>query len=259
LLHQRLDDPTIRIVDARNPLAPTLYKTGHIPGAIYVDVFLQICCPSKIMSANAFENKMGELGIGDDTTVVIYDTDGGLWSARLWWALRYYGHDQAKILNGGLVQWVYNGYSLDTETPEVHPAVFHANIQPGWIATIDEVRSAINDPDVAIVDALPWSSYTGDSVFYSRPGHIATAVNFPESNAINEVTQQVLPASDLAKMLMRVKLDPAQRTITYCGGGHAGSHLAFILYLMGFENVALYDGSLQEWTSSSSNPMGIVP
>ena len=258
-LYQHLDDPTVRIIDVQNPIFPMLYKSGHIPGAIHVDVFSQLCCPSKIMSADAFAKLMGSVGISDDTTVVVYDTDRSLWAARLWWALKYYGHEHVAILNGGLRQWIFNGYSLDTEIPDVQPAVFHSTVQPGWIATIEEVRTAIENPNVAILDALPWSSYTGDSVYYDRPGHITSALSFPSDTAFSELFQTVLPAPDLAKMLMRLKLDPSQRAITYCGGGHAGSRLAFILYLMGFENVALYDGSLQEWSANSSNPMEIVP
>jgi thiosulfate/3-mercaptopyruvate sulfurtransferase len=211
------------------------------------------------MSAESFATVMSKLGIGDDTTVVIYDTDGGMWAARLWWVLKYYGHDQPMILKGGLSEWVYEGKPLETESPEVEPAVFHANIQAEWIATIDEVRRAIDDPSVVILDALPLPDYTGDSVEYSRPGHIATALSFPTSDTINGIYKTILPPSDLSRMLMRLKLDPEQRIITYCGGGIAGAHIAYVLYLMGFEDVGLYDGSLMEWTSNPSNPMEVVP
>ena len=95
-----LDDPAVRIIDARIPTESALYKTGHIPGATFVDVFSSLCCPSKIMDAEPFTRLMGRLGIGDSTTVVVYDTDGGLWATRLWWALRYYGHEDVKMLNG---------------------------------------------------------------------------------------------------------------------------------------------------------------
>jgi thiosulfate/3-mercaptopyruvate sulfurtransferase len=254
-----LDDPTVRIVDARNPLEKQLYQVGHIPGAVYVDVFSDICCPSAIMSAESFEAVMSKLGIGDNTIVVIYDTDDGIWAARFWWALKYYGHDQAMLLNGGLNQWVYTGKPLETALPEVKQAVFHSNVQEEWKATIDEVRKAIDDPNVAILDSLPWPSYTGDSVSYARPGHIATALSFPTSNTVNQIFKTILPPSDLSSMLMRLKLDPGKRTITYCGGGIAGAHNAYVLYLMGFENVGLYDGSLMEWTSNPSNPMEVVP
>ena len=254
-----LDDPTVRIVDARMPMEATLYQTGHIPGAVYADVFEDVCCPTRIMPADVFATSMSKLGIGDDTTVVVYDTDGGLWAARLWWALRYYGHDQVKVLNGGLRQWVKAGQPLETASPEVTPAVFTSKVETKWRAMIDEVKAAIDDPDVALVDALPWPSYTGDLVEYARPGHIVTSLSFPLDDTIDGIGKTTLAPAALARMLMRLHLDPGKRVITYCGGGYAGARAAFVLYLMGFDKVGLYDGSLGEWASDPSNPMETEP
>lgn len=254
-----LQDPSVVVVDARFPMEGSLYAAGHIPGAVYVDMFQDICCPSAIMSADAFAHVMAEFGIGDGTTVVVYDTDGGLWATRLWWALRYYGHDEVKLLNGGLRQWIMAGQPLETTSPVVAPAVFTARVVDGWRATIDEVKQAITDPAVVLLDALPRTSYTGDLVLYGRGGHIPTALNLPYSDTVDGVSKEILDPATLARMLERLDLDPAQRVITYCGGGNAGSNLAFVLYLMGFDNVGLYDGSLGEWTQDSANPMETVP
>ncbi len=258
-LGNHLDDPTVRVIDARAPFQGSLYETGHIPGALFVNVFSDVCCPSKIMDAQSFEKLMGKLGIGDDTTVVVYDTDGGLWAARVWWALRYYGHENAKMLNGGLQAWVQESKSLETETPTVAPAVFHAEVQPQWLATMDEVKKAVEDPQIAILDALTRPNYTGDLNQYGRPGHIATALSFPAPDTLDPVTRGVLPAEALSRMLARLGLDPEKRVITYCGGGIYGAHTAFVLYLMGFDQVGLYDGSLMEWAPNQSNPMEVEP
>jgi thiosulfate/3-mercaptopyruvate sulfurtransferase len=254
-----LDDPTVRIIDARAPFQGFLYEAGHIPGALFVNVFSDICCPSKIMDAQSFEKLMGKLGIGDDTTVVIYDTDGGLWAARVWWALRYYGHENAKMLNGGLQAWVQGGRSLEMEAPTTAPAVFHAEVQPQWLATMDEVRKAVKDPEIVILDALTRPNYTGDLIQYARPGHIATALSLPAPDTLDPVLRTVLRPGDLSRMIARLGLDPEKRVITYCGGGIYGAHTAFVLYLMGFDQVGLYDGSLMEWASDSSNPMEVEP
>jgi thiosulfate/3-mercaptopyruvate sulfurtransferase len=254
-----LDDPAVRIIDAREPLEGTLYETGHIPGAIYVSVFSDVCCPSKIMDAEQFDQLMGELGIGDDTTVVVYDTDGGLWASRLWWALKYYGHDDVKMLNGGLITWLQAGQPLEAETPEVAPAVFQADVQPHWLATMDEVTEAIEDPEVFLLDALTRPNYVGDIHEYARPGHIATALSFPAPDTLDPVFRTVLSPEDLSRMLTRLGLDPEKRVITYCGGGIYGAHTAFVLYLMGFDKVGLYDGSLLEWAGDSANPMEVEP
>jgi thiosulfate/3-mercaptopyruvate sulfurtransferase len=235
-----LDDPSVRIVDAREGLV--FYGRGHIPGA----VFVQLCCPSDIIDAEPFAKLMGKNGIGDDTTVVIYDDTGGLWGARLWWALRYYGHEDAKLLDGGIDAWDTKGLPLEEDTPDVEPATFTAEVRPEWYAAMDDVRAAIDDPATSIVDALPSDSY--------RYQHIPTAVSLPAPDLLDE-TGHVKGAEDLAAMLEQAGLDPAQRTISYCGGGYFGAFAALVLYLMGFEDVAMYDGALEEWTRDPSNPV----
>jgi thiosulfate/3-mercaptopyruvate sulfurtransferase len=243
-----LDDPSVRIVDTRVGWPP--YSAGHIPGAVSVDMFGELCCPSDIMDAEPFAALMGTLGIGDDTTVVVYDTTSSIWGARLWWALRYYGHDQAKLLDGGLAAWEAEGLPLETDTPGVKSATFTAEVQPQWHVTMDEVRTAIDDPAISIVDALPPDSYTS--------GHIPSAISLPVEDML-DATGAVKGAEELAAMLTAAGLDPAQRIITYCGGGYAGAFDAAVLDLMGFEDIAMYDGALEEWTSDPSNPVESVP
>jgi thiosulfate/3-mercaptopyruvate sulfurtransferase len=92
------------------------------------------------MPADLFASLMGRLGIGDDTTVVVYDTEGGRWAARLWWALRYYGHQQAAMLDGGLRSWASSGGAVVTEVPDVEPAIFTPEVRPQWRTTIEGVR-----------------------------------------------------------------------------------------------------------------------
>ena len=193
---------------------------------------------------------MGTLGIGDDTTVVVYDTTSSIWGARLWWALRYYGHDQAKLLDGGLAAWEAEGLPLETDTPGVKSNTFTAEVQPQWRVTMDEVRTAIDDPAISIVDALPPDSYTS--------GHIPSAISLPVEDML-DATGAVKGAEELAAMLTAAGLDPAQRIITYCGGGYAGAFDAAVLDPMGFEDIAMYDGALAEWTSDPSNPVESVP
>jgi thiosulfate/3-mercaptopyruvate sulfurtransferase len=248
-----LDDPTVRIVDARMPLEVSVYESGHIPRAAFVDMLIDLCCPSSIMDADPFAALMGKLGIGDDTAVVVYDTEGGPWAARLWWALRYYGHEQAALLDGGLRSWVLAGKPLETEVPEVEAAVFTPEVQPSWRATSDEVRAAIDDPAVSLVDALPWPDSTGDAPDFGA-GHIPSAFRLPATDTLDAVTLTIRDAGALSRMLTRVGLDPTQRVITYGGGW--GAHSAVVLYLMGFQDVALYDGAMDE---RSSDPVEVLP
>ena len=111
---------------------------------------------------------------------------------------------------------------------------------------MDDVRAAIDDPTISIVDALPSSSFDYE--------HIPGAVSLPAPDLL-DATGAVKGAEDLSAMLEEAGLDPAQRTITYCGGGYYGAFAALVLHLMGFEDVAMYDGALEEWTSDPSNPV----
>jgi len=201
------------------------------------------------MDAEPFAKLMGEKGIGDDTTVVVYDTEGGTWGARVWWALRYYGHQDAKLLDGGLDAWEAEGLPLEADAPVIEPAVFTAEVRLNWYVAMDDVRAAVDDPAISIVDALWADSYT--------EGHIPTAVSLPAPDLLDP-TGAVKGAEHLSAMLEDAGLDPAQRTITYCGGGYYGAFAALVLHLMGFEDVAMYDGALYEWTSDPSNPVESV-
>ena len=241
---EHLEDPSVQVIDAR--VEGPGYATGHIPTAPFVDMFGDLCCPSNIMEAEPFAELMGNLGIGNDTTVVVYDTTGGLWGARLWWALRYYGHDQAKLLNGGFNAWEAAGMPIDIETPMVVPASFTAEVVPRWIVTMEEVRAAIEDPDITIVDALPSEIYVS--------GHIPSAISMPAPDLLDE-NGFVLDAQELTTKLTDSGIDPDTRVITYCGGGYYGAFAAAILDLMGFDDIALYDGALEEWTFDLTNPV----
>jgi thiosulfate/3-mercaptopyruvate sulfurtransferase len=243
-LTEHLDEPTVRIVDARSDWPP--YSDGHIPGAVSVDIWDELCCPSRIMGAESFAKLMGEKGIGDDTTVVAYDLEGGLWAARLWWALRYYGHEDARLLDGGLDAWEAEGLPLETDAPVIEPATFTAEVRPEWYVAMDDVRAAMDDSTISIVDALPAYSY--------RQEHIPSAASLPAPDLL-DATGVVKGAEELSAMLEEAGLDSAQSTITYCGGGYYGAFAALVLHLMGFEDVAMYDGALEEWTSNPSNPV----
>lgn len=254
-LAAHLDDPNVRIVDARMPFERPLYDASHIPGAVFVDTLNAL----PIVPPEAFAAAVGALGIGNDTTVIVYETGSGEWGARLWWALRYHGHDDVRILNGGLRQWIMAGRPLSSEAPSVTPAVFEPDVQAHWWATADDVHAAIDDPEVVLVDVLHPPSYTGDMNYYGRPGHIPTALSLPTSDMSHNVLLTILPPPALSRMLQRARLDPSKRHVTYCGGGFAGAYGAFVLHLMGFDDVALYPGSLMEWVADPSNPMATVP
>ena len=255
-LATHLADPSVRIVDARWPSYPAFYEAGHIPGAVSFDVFSIVPIPSP----GDFELLMSQLGIGDGRTVVIYDAHGGIWGVRLWWALRYYGHDAVKLLDGGLLGWMLTGGRLESGTVIPAPATFVAHARPELIATVADVKSAIRDPKVYIIDALPEEYYTG-AVSMSpdlRAGHVPTACNLPAGLFVDPFGS-LYPPKAVAERVEKLGIKPDQQIITYCGGGVAGAFDLFVLYLLGYEHVKLYDRSWMEWGADPSLPIETGP
>jgi thiosulfate/3-mercaptopyruvate sulfurtransferase len=257
-LSEHLDDPDVRILDGRAMWGPgeAAYQEGHIPGAVYVDVLNDLsdpdgAVPALIPPPAAFEALMERLGVDNDTTVVVYDDEGGAWMARLWWALRYYGHEDVKLLNGGLTSWTLAGLPLEEGSNVPAPVSFAAHANPELLATLDDVQQAIADPGVAVIDARSTVEY--------RSGHVPTAVNVPAPANLDPASHQLLPADDLELLWSGAGLDPAQPAITSCGGGYYAALDLFALSQLGNEQASLYDGSWLEWESDADLPVETGP
>ena len=222
-LAEHLDDPTVRVIamsDFRLPTFKDSYTAGHIPGAIYLNGMIELSNPESavpmiVLPPEGFEALMGRLGINSGTTVVVYDDTGGLWAARLWWELRYYGHEDVKLLNGGLAKWTAEGRPLETVEMAPAPTIFKACVVPELRATIDDVKLAIGDPNIRIIYALPEPMYLA--------GHIPSARNLPGPSNLDPETVTVLPMEELTQLWGSIDLQPDQLAITYCGGGYYGS------------------------------------
>jgi thiosulfate/3-mercaptopyruvate sulfurtransferase len=276
-LAAHLEDPSVRVVDMRYYVRVSsdgsfrpesgvkTYMEGHIPGAVFVDFASDIADPDddiplNILSLDRFEALMGRLGINDETTVVVYDDSGGTWAARLWWALRYYGHDDVKVLNGGITKWSAEGRPLESNIPVPAATTFRAQVRPELRATRDDVMRAIESEDV-VVDALPEVFYTGRARLYPthRAGHIPTARNVPAPANLDPATQTLLPAAQLARLWRTAIMNPEQKAITYCGAGAYGAFDLFVMHLLGYENVSLYDSSWMEWGADEDLPVATGP
>jgi thiosulfate/3-mercaptopyruvate sulfurtransferase len=282
----QLNDPALRIVDARwrgEGGSDTLYQAGHIPGAIHLDWHQDLSqtidgVTDILLGPEAFARVMGEAGIGDDTFVVAYaDTDHS-GAARLWWALRAYGHEQVAILNGGITRWQAEGRPLESRSTMPAPQTFTPRFQPGWLATADEIARSLAEPhnNVRLVDTRPLEQYQGRAVWtplgslFLPPGRNWTHVDgrpmrggrIPGARHLHSVENLdpnddyiYLPANKLRARAEAAGLDPGQRVITYCGVGISGSLGLFALYLAGFRNLALYDASWSEWGTDPSKPI----
>ena len=165
-------------------------------------------------------------------------------------ALRYYGHQEVKLLHGGLGQWRLEKRPIE-ETNALPPvSAFRAQAHPELRATIGHVRDAVGKTNVVILDALPADHFSGKQPMMPGllAGHIPSAKNVPAPSNL-DAAQQLLPAGKLAGMYAQVGANRGTPIITYCGGGYYGAFTTYVLYQLGYENVRLYDGSWAEWIS----------
>lgn len=269
-LSQHLDDPDLVVLDCTVTMefmedggfkmasGRAAYEAGHIPSAGFADLMTDLSDTSSSLTfimptAAQFSAAMAALGVGDESRVVLYDSYNSGWAARVWWMLRWIGFDRVALLDGGLGAWTADNLPLSTG-PVTRPAQqLSVHIREELIADRDEVFASISDEKIDLIDAMPEAHFRGEMVMYDWPGHIPGASNTPASSLLDE-SGYFRPNDELAAMFNGSQNN---RTITYCGGGISASSDAFILTRLGFTNVAVYMGSLQEWTADIDNPMEV--
>lgn len=268
-LASRLDDPRVRVVDARSvphggtvqmPPGREQYAAGHIRGAVHLDYADDLSDPAtpyatRVAPPELFAHVMSEHGIGDDSIVVAYDAGTIPFAARIVWMLRYYGHDEAYLLAGGLPAWTAAGHPLSTGAPniapsntesnaaETPPAIFTPHINPSLRATRDEVL------DIAEArSAAQLVETQRDQTYAQRDRDIKGAVRL-SGNALLEDARggRITDAATLERLIRDAGLDPHARTVVSCGSGVSASGAWLALREAGFDDVAVYDGSWMEW------------
>ncbi|MHB8600235.1 MAG: sulfurtransferase [Ktedonobacteraceae bacterium] len=275
-LVEHLNDPHLRIVDMRGYVrtverdgvqdalyvgARDEYQQGHIPGALYIDwssdiVDLSDDVEAQIAPAPLFGQLLGRLGIGDQHLVVAYDAHpASQFATRLWWALKYYGHDQVVVLNGGLPKWQHENLPLDTANSAYAPAVFTPVVQPTLRATASDVLALLDQQDATLIDARERGQYTGEIVRgHGRAGHIPGALSLPREELIDPATGTFRSSEELARIFASAGVVPEQRVVAYCNGGVAATTVLFSLAMLGYPQLTNYDGSWNEWGKRQDLP-----
>lgn len=196
------------------------FEAGHVPGAGFADLnedLVDTASPNRyaVPTPEHFGAAMERLGVSDDTRVVLYDDNGSMWAARVWFMLRWIGFDSAALLDGGLKAWKAAGHDLEsgasTRTAAT-PGSLSLNPRPRMIADKDEVMAAIDDGATCLIDALPSAVFNGEVQAYARPGHIPGAINISANSMIDRETGLFRPAEQIRAMMPD---RPEARTVAY--------------------------------------------
>lgn len=236
------------------------YDEGHIPGAVFVDaewIAAEIDgVPGMLAPIDRVVDVLEQVGVGDATTVVIYDAGTGLWASRLLWVLDFLGHRDARLLNGGLARWVEEGREISAEVPEVAAGALTPRVDLSVLATKDWILANLETADVTILDARSLPEYTGEDAQAMRGGHIPGSVNIDWVTALTEDEAPVfLPADELRSVFEQAGVTPDLEIVTYCQGGVRAAHTYLALKLLGYPRVRMYDGSWVEWGNDSLVPV----
>jgi thiosulfate/3-mercaptopyruvate sulfurtransferase len=262
-LAHHLEDPQVVIADCRFSLAdPDLgdqqYQTAHIPGAYYLGLDRHLSAPIQthggrhpLPDPQVLGSTLATMGIEHNKTLVVaYDDSKFAFAARLWWLLRYYGHDQVAVLNGGYGAWQAAGYPVDALVLAERAGSFQPQLRSGWTVDIDRLRQP--DAQRILIDAREAERYRGErEPIDPVAGHIPGAVNYPWLEVVDErgylwpIEQQQRRWADL---------DPTLPKVSYCGSGVTACVNLLSMAIAGVAPALLYPGSWSDWCSYLSTP-----
>jgi thiosulfate/3-mercaptopyruvate sulfurtransferase len=228
---------------------------GHLPGAVFADIIDEFSEPEGQYpfthpTPERFASAAGALGIDNDTTVVIYDAVVGQWAARLWWLFRAAGYDRVAVLDGGYTKWTAEGRETDVGHVDPSPRAFTVVERPElWVTKADVAAIVRGEAAGALVCGIPPKEFTGEEGHRARRGHIPGSHSAPAGRLVDRESNTFLGADALRETFAPVLDD--ERVVAYCNGGIAAASDALALTLAGHRNVAIYDGSLNEWAADA--------
>lgn len=260
-LEKKLENTVV--VDVRFSLADPqegrrAYEQGHIPGAMYLDLNKDLSSPKAkhggnhpLPDMNTFAERLGEIGIDQQTTVVIYDEKNDMFAARLWWLLDYMGHKKVYLLDGGYARWVKKGNVVTTKIPVPDMKQFQATIQENQAVDINQVKEKMNDKSAVLIDSRSKDRYLGQTEpMYAKAGHIPGAKNFFWKDVLQK---DGLWKNDQDLQSNFAEINKDEEIIVSCGSGVSACPNVVGLKMAGFTNVKLYPGSYSDWISYEEN------
>ncbi len=266
-LAANLAQPDLRIVDAtyylpmQNKNAKADYLERHIPGAIFFDIDdisdTSSTLPHMLPPPEKFASRVRKLGIGDGNRIVVYDAQGMMSAARVWWMLRIFGAREVAILDGGLPKWLAEGRPVDDDQVQLQERHFTARLDNTQVRNKDQVRRNIDSKREQVLDARTAGRFhaTEPEIWPGRRGgHIPGAYNLPYGQLLKP-DMTFKDADTLRGLYEKSGIDLKKPVVTSCGSGITACVLAFGLHLIGHRDVAVYDGSWAEWGLPGDTPV----
>jgi thiosulfate/3-mercaptopyruvate sulfurtransferase len=271
-LAAHLNDPNVKIVDASFklpgmlPLPKDDYLKSHLPGAVFFDVDAvsdhSNPLPHMFPDANQFGRDVGALGIGNGDTVVVYDSGGWVAAPRAWWMFLSFGHDNVRVLNGGLKKWVAEGRKVEAGQVTAKPATFKASFDARRVRSMQQMIANVASRAEQVIDARANERYQGKAAEPRpgiRAGHIPGSLNLPYNNLVNAATGEMKSLEEMRAAFLGAGVRLDAPIVTSCGSGVSAGVLTIALYRLGVENPAIYDGSWTEWGAADGPPIATGP
>jgi len=265
-VESKLGSPAFKLVDAswylpaQNRNAIEEFAAGHIPGAVFFDqdeiADHSTGLPHTIPAPGVFARSVGDLGISERDTIVVYDGPGFFAAPRVWWLFRAMGADDVFVLDGGMDAWKRDGRPVSTERPNPVFAPFDVHFHAGRVTSLDAMRSLVDEGKAQIADARGPGRFRGtepEPRAGVRSGHMPGARNLPAATLSEGGRFKSLP--ELRKLIEDAGIDLTKPVVTSCGSGVTAAAIALALASLGHTDNTLYDGSWTEWGGLSDTPV----
>jgi len=266
-LHERLGAPDIKIIDAtwylpgdeRDPKAE--YALAHIPGAVFFDIDeiadITSPLPHMLPPPEKFASRVKKMGLGDGSTIVVYDASGIFSAPRVWWMFRAMGHERVVVLDGGLPKWIAEGRPIEDMPPATQERHFTPRYTSDLVRDLDQMRKILDGSREQVVDARAAARFTAEAP-EPRPGlrggHMPGALNVPSSTLIAP-DGTMKSAEQLEQVFELAGVDVNKPVVATCGSGISAAIVALALARLGHPRTAVYDGSWTEWGGREDTPV----
>jgi thiosulfate/3-mercaptopyruvate sulfurtransferase len=271
-LADHLNDANVRVLDATFKLPGVLplpkddFLNAHIPGSVFFDVDAvsdhTSSLPHMFPSAEQFGRDVGNLGVGNDDTIVVYDAGGWVAAPRAWWMFLSFGHKKIHVLDGGLKKWLAEGRPIEKGEAKPKPKTFNATFDAARVRSMQQMIGNLESKAEQVIDARPAGRFDG-SVAEPRAGlrggHIPGSRSVPYAGLFDATTGAMKSPDELLKAFSNAGVDLKKPIVTSCGSGVSAGVLTLALYRLGVADTALYDGSWSEWGVGGGPPVATGP